>query len=408
MVCGLSKSNLILILSFAFVCCCLFNSFADNSSDTAEIANDTSADVVVVPAAKSEQKPFMKFRGSVSFAGYYFFGSQTGQRVGNISHISRDTYEVADYTEAGDPLGQHHNDGKGREVGTSWGGLKGGLFVRYSAIAPFLTADHFLFRDNNIKVTLKGDLTPVSLAQGISVTITPIAFLKFEGGCNIGSGWDFFGIFNGLGINDGTCVKGRRQNFYGPVFHSYFSLTFQFDVAALMPAKYKRWTHIVMQAQPVVKFRCLLNVGSDVSWQYNADRGENFNGWVMEGSYLIGYQIPIIVDDCGQDRMFLKRRNNRFTISPAMFFEIDKWNLSNMLRSTMASGGWGSDFCYVYFGPVVMFDLPNNMNVIFGCEWANDIEYTEQTVGNLFFQNRVYKDWYVNFSRLLLSVGWDF
>ena len=55
-----------------------------------------------------------------------------------------------------------------------------------------------------------------------------------------------------------------------------------------------------------------------------------------------------------------------------------------------------------------MFDLPNNMTAMFGVHWTNEKEYTTETVGNLYYQDRIYKDWYVYFSRILISVGWNF
>jgi len=364
------------------------NLFADQTGDVSD-------------GGKSE-KYYMKFRGSVLIGFIYYFGIAKG--LSTYKNVSSPDYKVYDYTNSGDPLNIHHNDGVGNKVGTSWGGVELGMYTNYGFIAPFLTADHFLFSGNNIKLNFKLDLTPVSINAGAEVTFTPIAFLQFNSGFLIGSGWNFFGLFNGLGRNDGTTNKGRVEPFYGPVFQTWFSSTLQFDFSYVMPKNIRRWTHIVFQATPKLIYKGLLNVSDNVAYQYEADMGENLNGWNFKGNFLLGYQIPIIEDETGKDEMFLRRVNNNFVITAAMLFAIDKLSLTHYSDSPM-SGGWGSDFCYVYFGPIFNFDLPNNFFGVFSLQWANEREYTSNTVGNLFYQNKTYKDWYVYFYRIVFAFG---
>ena len=405
------------MFSLLLLCCCCIRLFADNSSDLvsydisqSDNADDRSNDISIkAPPKTDRRKNPMKFRGNVTIGGYYYFAQPLGVHNSDIPHIGYNSYSQLDYTNEGDPMNYHHNDGKGYKVGSVWGGLEGKLFVSYAAIAPFLTADHPLFSGNNIAVSLDGELTPVTINQAINVTITPIAFLSFRAGCQIGTGWNFIGVFNGIGINDGSCVKGKVQPFYSVCFQSWLRATFQFDVAALMPAKFKRWTHIQMQASAQLRYKALLNTESTQSFQYEADRGEDLAGWRLEGLYVLGYKIPIIIDEADKSGMFLKRRrNNNFAILAAMMLTIDRLDLTHITLSPMKDGGFGSDFCYVYFGPTLMFDLPNNMTAMFGVHWTNEKEYTTETVGNIYYQDRVYKDWYVYFSRILVSVGWNF
>lgn len=423
MVCGLDNNKIVLLFSLLLLCCyCPL--FADNSGDfmfddnqtpsaAANLSsnNDESSDVdIKAPPKTDRRKTPMKFRGNIMIGGYYYFAHPIGVRGSDTPHIGYNSYTPLDYTNEGDPMNYHHNDGKGYSVGSSWGGLEGKLFVSYAAIAPFLTMDHPLFSGNNIAVSLDGELTPVTVNQAINVRITPIAFLSFLAGCQIGTGWNFFGLFNGMGINDGSCYKGKIQPFYTVCFQSWFRVTFQFDVAALMPAKYKRWTHIQMQAAPQFRYKALLNTESTQTFQYENSRGEDMAGWRLEGTFVLGYKIPIIIDEPDNSGMFLsKRRNNNFAILAAMLLVIDRMELTHANLSPISSeNNFGSDFCYVYFGPTLMFDLPNNMTAMFGVHWTNEKEYTTETVGNIYYQDRVYKDWYVYFSRILISVGWNF
>ncbi|MBP5707084.1 MAG: hypothetical protein J6W76_07340 [Spirochaetales bacterium] len=385
------------------------NDYADGVSYSDEL-DDSSNDISIKAPLKTERrKNPMKFRGNVMFGGYYYFAQPNGVRCSDTPHIGHNSYTPLDYTNEGDPMNYHHNDNKGYTIGSSWGGLEGKLFVSYAAIAPFLTMDNPLFSGNNIAVSLDGELTPVTINQAINVKITPIAFLSFLAGCQIGTGWNFFGLFNGIGINDGSCFKGKAQPFYSVCFQSWLRVTFQFDVAALMPAKFKRWTHIQMQAAPQFRYKALLNTESTQSFQYENDRGENLAGWRLEGTFVLGYKIPIIIDEPDNDEMFLtKRRNNNFAILAAMLLVIDRMDLTHANLSPMRDNGFGSDFCYMYFGPTLMFDLPNNMTAMFGVHWTNEKEYTTETVGNIYYQDRVYQDWYVYFSRILIAVGWNF
>ena len=41
-----------------------------------------------------------------------------------------------------------------------------------------------------------------------------------------------------------------EDSLYGPMVISWINVLFQFDLAAVMPKAYQRWTHIVMQAKP--------------------------------------------------------------------------------------------------------------------------------------------------------------
>ncbi|HOF00545.1 MAG TPA: hypothetical protein PK385_01115 [Spirochaetota bacterium] len=126
------------------------NLFADQTGDVSD-------------GGKSE-KYYMKFRGSVLIGFIYYFGIAKG--LSTYKNVSSPDYKVYDYTNSGDPLNIHHNDGVGNKVGTSWGGVELGMYTNYGFIAPFLTADHFLFSGNNIKLNFKLDLTPVSINAG--------------------------------------------------------------------------------------------------------------------------------------------------------------------------------------------------------------------------------------------------
>jgi len=62
-------------------------------------------------------------------------------------------YTQLNYTNDGDPTNSYHNDGKGRIIGSTWGGVELKLYSSYSFIAPFLTnISFFVFLDNKYKI----------------------------------------------------------------------------------------------------------------------------------------------------------------------------------------------------------------------------------------------------------------
>lgn len=369
--------------------------------------------ITVIAFAQSDNKEkfrdnaeyFMKFRGSVSMTIAYYFGVLDG--LTNTPHFSLPSYTLLDYRDHGDSDNDHHSNGlKGRIIGSKAGEPKLNFSVVYDFIAPFLNFKNPLFKGNNIKLSFYGDINPISMFAGGGITFTPIAFLNFHAGFFFGTAWNVPGLLPGLGRNiDGNIL---RENFYGPVMRSWFSSTFQFDIAAVMPKNIKRWTHIVMQATPKIHYQALLNIPENIPYIFLTDRGENLNGWHFKGSFLLGYQIPVIEDDFGKDRQFIKIAHKNFKITTAMYFLIDDLHLSHYYDSLMANNGWGSDFTYVDFGPLLKFDLPYNFFCTLILFWANDKKFSDGTVGNLYYQDREYEDWYVYLRRFVFQFGYNF
>jgi hypothetical protein len=346
---------------------------------------------------------FMKFRGSTSLVFTYYPAIHDGVNPGD--NFGKQNYTPLDYTNTGDPGNNNHNDGIGRVINYTGSEVK--LYAKYDFIAPFLNGDNFMIADNYIKLSLLGEISPVSLNVGASVTFQPLALLYLQSGFLIGPAWEFPGLAQGLALNKSGQER-EVYSFWGPHMQVWFSATMQMDFAYVLPEAVQRWTHIVMYATPKFKYQALLSIPENVSYVYEADRGENMNGWRFMSEFFLGYQLPIIEDDTGQDRQFIKMRHKRTTLTTGMLVNIEKVDLTNYNDSPMASGGWGSDFVYVEFGPILKMDLPYNFWFILFGFFVNDKAYTDQTVGNIFYQDRVYEDWYVHFRRFGFFFGWDF
>lgn len=348
-----------------------------------------------------DKKILWMFRGTLSMVLTYYLTCHDG--ISNGNHFSPINYTPLDYTDKGDPDNEHHND-DGRILNYTGSELK--LYIRYDFITPFLNYNNPLLKGNNIKFSLLGEISPISTNVGGEVTFTPIAFLFFQTGFLIGSGWDVVGLAAGLGLSTDEGIY--KYAYGGPHLQLWFATTFQFDLAYLLAEKFQRWTHIVMFITPKLKYQALMSVTEDQPYMYEADRGMNYNGWKFSCEFFLGYQMNIIEDDEELDRQFIKMRDKNFSITTGLFGNIEKLDITNFNRSRMKDGGWGSDFVTVEFGPIIKFDFPWNYYLTLFTFFATDREYTSETVGNIDFREREYKDWYIHFRRIGFFFGWQF
>jgi hypothetical protein len=140
----------------------------------------------------------------------------------------------------------------------------------------------------------------------VDVVWTPIAFFQFTAGAKIGSGWNF-PLLNvtGIGINKEdpdssksfTDTKGFSQPaplldsnpFDGLLWEAHAGLTIQMDFAALFPGD---WNHILFQTYHEFNYKGYSKAGAGEAWYYEADGGENVNGFNYYGVYTLGYLMP--------------------------------------------------------------------------------------------------------------------
>lgn len=298
-------------------------------------------------------------------------------------------FEWPSYTPEEIPPGYQLPEGgldKGRDLGSGWGAVELQLYAGHTVTIPFLQGSGPLTKGNNIQLDARGYLAPVVAYIETRATFTPIAFLNFQAGYSVGSGWNGFG-FNGIGLNnDGTGVP-LQDPFAGAAMETWFSGTFQFDLAAVVPGE---WNHVVTVATAKFQNIYYTEAGKYDPWQWKADKGENYNGTKFLGTYVLGYQMPLKLDTVG--------------IMVETFQYID--DVKDY--SPMADGGWGSDFVRVQFGPLanITFNEKNNLTILL--QMKTDKKYTDDTIYNNWFVNREYESTYVKFHRLALAYKYKF
>ncbi len=364
-----------------------------------------------------EEEKIVKFRGSLSIPLVYYFPNDPFNVNNHISFIDYNYYY--DFTEDGDEDYDHHDqDDPGGVITATPYMIESQIETSFSIIYPVLRGDHFLFKENNIKQKFIFSISPVSLKGGMSAILTPLPFLILEAGTTFGTGWNIPAIgINGLARdnhsgNDPDIAEETIESdiFFGPVMENWLKCILQFDFSPITPEKVQRWTHIIMQASFEFNNTLLLNYAyPDRPYYWVTSR--TLNGWEYNYSFVIGYQIPVIIDkrkeEAEKKQWMGAVRHNNFSIMMVFMTEIGV-DLTHYNYSKMVNKGWGSDFISCNFGPAIIFDLPNNLGLFLAAQWTNNIKYSSDTIGNEDFMKCEYEDWYLNFYRIILSFEWDF
>lgn len=245
---------------------------------------------------------------------------------------------------------------------------------------PFLAGDNALTEGNNLRFELAGELSPVSTNATFLAALTPVAFLEFSSGAGIGTGWNI-PIANGLRMNEpevdsGGSLTGDRtladESFGGAVWYWKGGGTFRFDFAAIVPGE---WNHAVLQTYHGARYRSFTGAEPDDSWLWEADEGENMNGWSYYGNYFAGYAMPIAVDLAG----FLVESDTK-------------------LYGTRGGDAWGESQPIWTLGPLVNLGFERDEKGIARssltalAQWKAVRHYTNDTWENDFYQTRDLND----------------
>jgi len=316
---------------------------------------------------------------SFKVEGAYYFDDNKGFGVsdGGFAPISYDV-EKLDAQVPAIPLPPQD---PGRDLGNGWGGAEIQALLDHRIKVPFLVGAGALTADNNVLFSITGALTPVSTRLELGATLTPIAFLNVYAGAMIGTGWDV-GLFNGMGLNAGPSGDPLSESFQGVVAQAWIGGTFQFDLAALMPGD---WTHVVVLLSPKIEANGYSRAGKAQAWMWEADNGENFNGFKLAGSYFLGYQMPLLLDTVG---VLLETEQNLGYVKDL---------------STMSSGGWGSDFVLLTIGPVFNLALSEKSSLALLVQFRRERLYDDTNVFYNFFENRSYVGDYWFLRRIAFS-----
>lgn len=275
---------------------------------------------------------------------------------------------------------------QGRELGNTWGELKLQGSYKQRLIYPFLQGEGMLTKDNNLEAQIVTSISPVTLNLESRFILTPIAFLKLEAGGHMGTGWNLG--FNGLGMNEDGSGIPSKESFPGIVLKGWGMVTFQMDAEAFWPGD---WHHIVFSTDHKITYQSFSDAGENQAWQYEADSGQNFNGWKYKASYILGFQMPIKVNFVG------------FMVEPECYIG----SISDL--SPLSQGGWGSDFINLRMGPMMNINTGEKSSLLILLQAKNGIVYSDNSIHYNYFKNRSATDssyWY--WDRLALVYDYKF
>ena len=204
-----------------------------------------------------------------------------------------------------------------------------------------LQGESALTQGNNLKLNFTGEISPVSLNGIVRTVFTPVAFLEFQAGIRLGTGWnivlfgsDVYGNGFNLEANPG---KADGKPFDALLWKAHFGGTFQFDYAAVAPGD---WNHVVMQTYHEINYNGNTRAKNNEAWFFEADSGENRNGFNYYGNLLIGYQMPIFLN------------------TVAFLMEMDLY-----LYDTPGRSVWGDDMIRWKFSNVLIFTVTEKMDI---------------------------------------------
>jgi hypothetical protein len=274
---------------------------------------------------------------------------------------------------------------EGRDLGSTWGPAEIQFLMTHKIRVPFLAGRGALSSGNNVTFSFTGAVTPVSTRLETRVNLTPIAFLDFFAGAMIGTGWDI-GLFNGMGLNADGTGNPESASFQGVVTESWIGGTFQFDLAALVPGD---WMHVVTLVSPKLQYAWFSAADKGEAWMWEADDGENFNGFMFYGTYFLGYQMPLALDMVG---LLLETEQNLGYVK-----DLDAEDL----------GDWGSEYVQVTLSPVFSFNLSktSSLAVLFQFRRERLYDESDDTIFANYFRNRNQVGTYWDFYRIAFSYG---
>nr|WP_315314566.1 hypothetical protein [Treponema denticola] len=231
---------------------------------------------------------------------------------------------------------------------------------------PLMQFDNPLTKDNNINFKIGAELSPISFEGKFGIVWTPIAFLEFYTESRVGSGWNIKTLY-GLALNKNNAGKSNYipLNFSKSIYSFSFGGAFQFDLGAVIP---NDWSHVVFRTDQAALYKAMSGVDSETSWLYQADSGENRNGWKYQASYLIGYKMPLFLDLI------------------AMKIDVEKKLFAS--PKGLDNKVWGENLFLTTFGPIINFNIKKDYNIMLLAQWQTKPLYKGGGEAD-FYQTRV-------------------
>lgn len=286
------------------------------------------------------------------------------------------------------------------------------LVCDYGLTIPYLDSSSMLFKGTGFK--LNNSLmfsTGMAQFRG-SAGFSPISFYSFSAGFAYGINWND----RVKGQSDEEDTSAIETPYH--TFDFFINNKFTFDLSGILSQnKYSRRAGLRVNASTSLTYKSyIFSEYSTLTW--SPDMDGTTGGWFINGDFSLGYRIPIYGEEptdqtdpslTTKEKLISRLTEKKFSIEPGFQLKILDYNLTHCLDSTMASGGYGSDFVYTAFGPYLNFQLPYNIFINTGFTFSNAPSYTEDydEISDSLLDAE-YENWYINMQGISLSVGWKF
>ncbi|MCL2411698.1 MAG: hypothetical protein FWC97_08655 [Treponema sp.] len=242
------------------------------------------------------------------------------------------------------------------------------LIFSHDFVIPFMQGEGPLTSGNNLRFNFAAEATPVSLNGLFNVVFTPIAVIELSAGGRIGTGWSlnlFGGDLHGIGLNlpgSDDMAEHDGSAFDGIMHQAHLGGAFQFDFGAIFPGD---WTSVLFRTYHEINFHGYSRAAPGQAWFFEADDGENMNGFNYYGNIVFGYQMPLFLN---------------------MVAFMAEMNL--FLYDTPNRSLWGDDLIRWYFSSILNFQVSEQFSVTVICQFRTRRNFTADTAG-LHFQHRL-------------------
>ncbi|WP_332447789.1 hypothetical protein [Sphaerochaeta sp.] len=176
-------------------------------------------------------------------------------------------------------------------------GFEAKLDAAYQVKIPMLVGDGALFSGNNLKVKAGLGLSPIAGTFTLDAVLTPMAVFEFSLGGGVGTGWDFdLMSLNGLKIASGGIGSPLASDSLGGLYYlGKAGAAFQFDTGAVFKGD---WMSVVIRSYQELNYKGYSAADASIAWEYE-NGGSMVNGFNYKGEYVLGYQMPLMVNFVG-------------------------------------------------------------------------------------------------------------
>jgi hypothetical protein len=174
--------------------------------------------------------------------------------------------------------------------------LEAKLDAAYQVRIPVLAGEGPLFSGNNVKVKANLGLSPIAGTVTLDAVLTPIAVAEISLGGGVGTGWDFDLMdLNGLRLGAAVGAPLASDSLNGLYYMGRAGAAFQFDTGAIFSGD---WMSVVIRTYHELNYKGYSNASADQAWEYE-NGGAMVNGFNYKGEYILGYQMPLMVNLVG-------------------------------------------------------------------------------------------------------------